>query len=107
MCTTRAADILLLINIISCLSNNISAQNEDIDIVEKDYFPLSGTSMATPIVTGAIALLLEKYKDLSPNDVKLMIKKCCNTLSLPKNQQGWGLIDVNKLLVQEVSYASK
>ncbi len=106
-CVVKPDVIAPGVNIISCLSNNISIQNEYIDIVEKDYFSLSGTSMATPIVTGAIALLLEKHKDLSPNDVKLMLKKCCHTLSLPKNQQGWGLIDVNKLLIQEVYYASK
>lgn len=93
------------VNIISCLSNNISKQSND--IVDKNYFSLSGTSMSTPIVSGAIALLLEKYKNLQPDDVKLMLKKCCKNLHLPKNQQGWGLIDVYKLLSQEVCYARK
>ncbi|KAG1217902.1 hypothetical protein G6F68_021678 [Rhizopus microsporus] len=30
----------------------------------------SGTSMAAPYVSGQIALLLEKQKDLKPNDTK-------------------------------------
>ena len=93
------------VNIISCLSNNISKQSNQ--IINKNYFALSGTSMSTPIVSGAIALLLEKYSDLKPDDVKLMIKKCCKNLHLPKNQQGWGLIDIYKLLSQEVCYARK
>ena len=93
------------VNIVSCLSNNISKQSNQ--IINKNYFALSGTSMSTPIVSGAIALLLEKYNDLKPDDVKLMIKKCCKNLHLPKNQQGWGLIDIYKLLSQEVCYARK
>ena len=93
------------VNIISCLSNNISKQSNE--IIDQNYFSLSGTSMSTPIVSGAIALLLEKYNNLQPDDVKLMLKKCCKNLHLPKNQQGWGLVDVYKLLSQEVCYARK
>ncbi|WP_250279007.1 S8 family peptidase [[Clostridium] colinum] len=93
------------VNIVSCLSNNVSKQSNE--VIEKNYFSLSGTSMSTPIVSGAIALLLEKYNNLQPDDVKLMLKKCCKNLYLPKNQQGWGLIDVYKLLSQEVCYARK
>lgn len=93
------------VNIVSCLSNNISKKSDN--VIDKNYFALSGTSMSTPIVSGAIALLLEKYNNLSPNDVKLMLKKCCKNLHLPKNQQGWGLINVSKLLSQEVFYARK
>ncbi len=91
------------VNIISCLSNNISKQSDD--VIDNGYFSLSGTSMSTPIVSGAIAMLLEKHNNLKPDDVKLMLKKCCKNLHLPKNQQGWGLIDIYKLLNQEVCYA--
>lgn len=93
------------VNIVSCLSSNLI--NQKVDVVDKNYYALSGTSMSTPIVSGAIALLLEKHPNLKPDDVKLMLKKCCKNLRLPKNQQGWGLIDIYKLLSQEVSYARK
>jgi len=35
-----------------------------------DYIILSGTSMATPMVSGAIALILNAYPDLSPEGVR-------------------------------------
>lgn len=84
-------------NIISCLSKTA----QDIDkskIVDKNYIKLSGTSMATPIVTGAIALLLQKYPNLKPNDVKYKLKFSTTDLGYPQNQQGWGLIDIAKLV---------
>lgn len=62
------------------------------------YQMKSGTSMSTPIVSGAIALLLQKYPDLSNKDVKLRLMERAVDLGLPHNQQGWGLLDVEKLL---------
>lgn len=62
------------------------------------YMIKSGTSMSTPLVSGAIALLLEKYPDMSNRDVKLRLRERCVDLGLPKNQQGWGGLDVQRLL---------
>jgi len=65
---------------------------------------MSGTSMSTPAVSGAVALLLEKNPNLSPNEVKYMLKQSAKNLFFPKNQQGWGALDIKALLEQEVSY---
>ena len=54
--------------------------------------------MSTPIVAGAIALLLEKYPDMSNRDVKLRLHDRSVDLGLPLNQQGWGMLDVERLL---------
>jgi len=62
------------------------------------YTSKSGTSMATPLVSGALALLLEKHPDLSNRDVKLRLMERSVDIGLPKNQQGWGMLDVEKLL---------
>lgn len=63
------------------------------------YTIKSGTSMSTPIVSGAIALLLEKYPDMTNLDVKLKLMESSRDIGLPKNQQGWGLLDVERLLL--------
>ena len=62
------------------------------------YVVKSGTSMSTPLVSGAIALLLEKYPEMSNRDVKLRLRERCVDMGLPRNQQGWGLLDIEKLL---------
>ena len=65
---------------------------------QSGYRVKSGTSMSTPLVSGAIALLLERYPDLTNRDVKLRLRERAVDLGLPRNQQGWGLLDVGKLV---------
>ena len=62
------------------------------------YETKSGTSMATPVVTGAIALLLERYPYLTPVQVKLRLYETAVDLGKPRNTQGWGMIDIRRLL---------
>ena len=40
-----------------------------------DYFTLSGTSMATPAVAGAAALMLQEHSSLTPDQVKARLMK--------------------------------
>lgn len=58
----------------------------------------SGTSMSTSLVSGAIALLLEKYPEMNNRDVKLRLMERAMDLGLPRNQQGWGMLSIEKLL---------
>ncbi len=64
------------------------------------YQTKSGTSMATPVVSGAIALFLEKYPDMTNVEVKMRLKETAVDLGMPRNRQGWGQIHVGRLLRQ-------
>lgn len=65
---------------------------------DADYTVKSGTSMSTPIVTGAIALLLEKFPKMTNTNVKLRLRECAIDVKLPMNHQGWGRISIRSLL---------
>ena len=58
-------------------------------IVDDHYIQISGTSMATPICAGVIALMLEANPDLSPNDVKSILQMTGDSAF----GSGWGHID--------------
>ncbi|HEX6821869.1 MAG TPA: S8 family peptidase [Candidatus Sulfotelmatobacter sp.] len=47
-----------------------------------DYFTLSGTSMATPAVAGAAALMLEEQNTLTPDQVKARLMKTAYKMGL-------------------------
>ena len=90
-------------DIVSCLSVTVAenrAKSLHRRVISDSYVAMSGTSMSTPIVSGAVALLLEKQPNLSPNDVKLMLKQSSDCLDFPKNQQGWGMLNIEKLLFE-------
>lgn len=62
------------------------------------YSKKSGTSMSTPIVSGAVALLLSKYSSMNPREIKIRLKNSSTDLSLPHTRQGWGYLNISALL---------
>lgn len=62
------------------------------------YIVKSGTSMATPVVSGALALLLQKFPDMSNEECKQRLQLTATDLHLPWNVQGWGMVNVERLL---------
>ena len=46
------------------------------------YFKLSGTSMATPVVAGAAALMLQEHNTLTPDQVKARLMKTASKMGL-------------------------
>lgn len=65
---------------------------------QKAYIAKSGTSMATPIVTGAIARLLDQFPDMTNEEVKQKLTMSATDLGEPWNKQGWGMVNVRRLL---------
>lgn len=64
---------------------------------KKFYTIKSGTSMATPMVSGAIALLLSRYPQMSNREVKIRLKNSAKDLGLSHEKQGWGLLDISNM----------
>jgi len=80
--------------IVSTLSNSASFDRSQ--IVNSKFVVLAGTSMATPFITGLVALLLQRDPKLDPSAVKDLLRK---NSSIPgksaetfDNQWGFGLI---------------
>ncbi|KAB3532184.1 S8 family peptidase [Alkaliphilus serpentinus] len=63
-----------------------------------DYISLSGTSMATPIVSGSAALLYEYNQNYTPNEIKDLIKNNASSLGFPVQEEGAGLLDLRKVI---------
>ncbi|GGE19017.1 serine protease AprX [Marinithermofilum abyssi] len=69
--------------------------------VNQYYTVLSGTSMATPIVAGIVALLLTKNPNWTPDQVKQALISTAEDLGLPPNTQGSGHVQANLANLKE------
>src|SRR6185437_3039971 len=70
------------------------------------YFRGSGTSEATAFTSGVVADLLQRYPQLTPDQVKAMLTSSCDKLSSYNwKQQGCGELDLGKLLGASVPSA--
>lgn len=62
------------------------------------YGVKSGTSMSTPLVSGAIALMLEKDPLLTNVEIKMLLRESTDDMGLPRNLQGWGKFNFHKFM---------
>jgi len=65
---------------------------------ENGYSVKSGTSMSAPIVSGVCALLLEKYPNITNEEIKRKIMYSAKDLNENWEVQGWGMINGRMLL---------
>ena len=64
--------------------------------VDDRHVLISGTSMATPMVSGVAALVRQAHPDWSSQDIKRALKSSANNLGISPNMQGSGSIDALK-----------
>lgn len=60
-------------------------------IVDTNFIRLTGTSMSAPVVAGVVALLLERYPTLTPNQIKGLLRQTAS--SYPGQTDGAGVIN--------------
>lgn len=82
-------------DIISCLSPNKDIYG--LNVTDDNYIEMSGTSMSTPMVSGAIALMLQSDRSLTPNQIKQIIWNC-SINSVNKTQGGCELLNIERLI---------
>ncbi|MBI2251782.1 MAG: S8 family peptidase, partial [Armatimonadetes bacterium] len=102
-------------NIISALAPNSTLANEvnsyphiDFDKDgQDDYLILSGSSMATAMVSGIIALLLQANPKLTPNQIKFILMSTAKSLKGHTiYDQGAGVIDPASSLTEALNLKS-
>jgi serine protease AprX len=57
------------------------------------YFYLSGTSLATPLVSGAAALVMEAHPEWTAQQVRAAFLHTASQADAPDNDYGWGIIN--------------
>lgn len=90
--------------ITAALANgSISMRRSDRRLLAVRLLTLEGTSMACPIVTGSVALMLEKKPDLTISDIQAILPGVCRPispqpLSMWHPASGYGVLDIARAL---------
>lgn len=88
------------------MPNSMLVRDGRAQYVAQDYYSMSGTSMASPIVAGAAAILLGKEPWLTPDQVKFRLKHTATPFLTP-SVAGTGLLDVyNALYINTIASAN-
>jgi len=108
ICTQTCTDSPTYADKVTCFSNG----NSELDVVapgsiitstvptgncdlcdSSGFNDVSGTSQATPHVAGVAALLLEENPNLTPADIRQVLRNTSVDLGQPFNRQGYGRVD--------------
>ena len=66
--------------------------------IDEEHVQISGTSMATPHVSGVAALLKQKHPDWNPEEIKEAIISTAESIGMPIEFQGYGKLDAFRVI---------
>lgn len=66
--------------------------------IEKFYTTLSGTSVATPMIAGFVSLMIERFPNLTPREIKVRLLKSCSSIGFDINSEGYGIPNFTRFL---------
>jgi len=92
------------VDILSLRAKNTDMYGDGIHIVDEHYYIASGTSMACPVVSGVVGLLLSNKPNLNQNEIKTIISNAVDEVNSIK-YIGMGRINAYKALVLEPAIA--
>jgi serine protease AprX len=83
-------------DIISCRATGIKNDKA----IENYYMSMSGTSMACPMVSGSVALLLQKDPSITPAKAKEILTASSKRIGqgCPNNDYGYGRVDIKNAI---------
>ena len=75
--------------------------------INDNYVAISGTSMATPMVSGLAACLKQANPNLNQRDIKrIIVESCDKYIKAPTTDQGAGMIDAKKAIELALTWES-
>ena len=76
---------------VSALANNVLVASP---FNTQGYLYNSGTSFSCPLIAGSIALLLQAYPELNPQQVRNLIHHTASISDAPDNEIGYGILNI-------------
>lgn len=76
---------------------DVVAQGQNVVVAwnEDQYVESGGTSFASPLVAAVVAQMLQVNPDLTPMQVRRLLRTTADQSERPDNTRGWGLLDAD------------
>src|SRR5690606_29893474 len=85
------------VNVVSVKSDTEYQSGQRLRALASSYTTMSGTSVATPIVAGSAALLLEKNPSWTPDKIKEALMNNAISIDGDPNSEGKGIINLEAI----------